>query len=51
MDKVIRLFNENRVSVRCLSPEDLTDSKKAVQRPQDRADIEFLEIKAGSKKT
>ena len=43
--------DENGVSVRCLSLEDLTDSKKAVQRPQDRADIEFLEIKAGLKKT
>jgi hypothetical protein len=41
--------DENGVSVKCLSLKDLTDSKKAVMRPQDIADIEFLEIKAGSK--
>ena len=39
--------NENGVKVKCLSVEDLISSKKAVLRPQDQADIEFLEIKRG----
>jgi len=43
--------NENGINVKCLSIKDLTDSKKAVRRPQDEADIEFLEIKAGIRNT
>lgn len=38
--------DENGLKVKCLSIEDLIASKKAVSRPQDQADIEFLEIKS-----
>ena len=38
--------DENGSNVKCLSIEDLIASKKAVARPQDQADIEFLEIKS-----
>ncbi len=37
--------DENGVNVKCVSTSDLIASKKAVLRPQDCIDIEFLEIK------
>jgi len=37
--------DENGLKIKCISTEDLISSKKAVSRPQDQADIEFLEIK------
>jgi hypothetical protein len=36
---------ENGIRVRCLSTEDLLQSKKAANRPQDQGDIAFLERK------
>ncbi|MBC8453875.1 nucleotidyl transferase AbiEii/AbiGii toxin family protein [PVC group bacterium] len=38
--------DENGIKVKCLSLQDLIASKKSVSRPQDQADIDFLEIKA-----
>lgn len=38
--------DENGIKVKCVSLDDLLASKKAVSRPQDQCDIEFLEIKA-----
>ncbi len=38
--------NENGLKIKCISRSDLIMSKKSVSRPQDIADIEFLEIKS-----
>ena len=38
---VVRL-NENEIPVKCLCGSDLLAAKKAANRPQDQADIEFL---------
>jgi hypothetical protein len=37
--------NENGTPVRCLSTEDLLAAKRAANRPEDQADIRFLEAK------
>lgn len=37
--------NENNTSIRCLDTEDLLMSKRAANRPEDQADIIFLETK------
>ena len=37
--------NENGTTIRCICPEDLLESKKAANRPEDQADILFLETK------
>ena len=37
--------NENGTNIHCISPEDLLESKRAANRPEDQADILFLEAK------
>jgi hypothetical protein len=39
--------NENATPVRCLCTEDLLAAKRAANRPEDQADIRFLEAKLG----
>ena len=39
------LSTENGVDIKCLSPEDLYNCKKTINRPRDEADIIFLENK------
>lgn len=41
----MRYLTENGTEAPCLSGQDLLDSKKAANRPQDQADIQFLEKK------
>ena len=41
----VRYLTENGTEAPCLSGQDLLDSKKAANRPQDQADIQFLEKK------
>jgi hypothetical protein len=48
MDEVIHLFNEHGTTIRSISPEDLLKSKRAANRPEDQADILFLEAKLSS---
>ena len=40
---------ENGVPIKCLSGNDLLESKKKANRPQDQLDIQFLEKKLGFK--
>ena len=39
------LDNENGIPIRCMSTDDLLASKRAANRPEDQADILFLEAK------
>jgi hypothetical protein len=41
----VRCMTENGTEVPCLSGQDLLNSKRAANRPQDQADIQFLETK------
>jgi hypothetical protein len=43
--RAVFLVNENGTAIRCLSTPDLLASKRAAGRPQDLADIAFLEAK------
>lgn len=43
--RAVSRVNENDTSIRCLCTEDLLASKRAANRPEDQADIIFLETK------
>jgi len=43
--RAVSRVNENGTSIRCLSTADLLASKRAAGRPEDQADILFLEAK------
>jgi hypothetical protein len=43
--RAVIVKSENGIDIKCLSPEDLYECKKSVNRPRDEADILFLEKK------